>query len=307
MKPLVSVVIPTYNGASYIREAVDSALAQKYQPLEVIVVDDGSTDNTEDVLKPVMGRIRYIKKANGGPAGARNAGIKEAKGEFIAFLDGDDVWEPHKLTWQMPAFENANVGLAYANVSVMDEGGNPLEHTIRLAKSEGLVFEDLFRKNFIPTSTVVARKSCIEKAGYFDENRELISVEDYDLWLKIAANHRVRRVDMVLAKYRRHPHNISTDLARSYFGEKKVLENALKTFGDRFPLIRKQWKRRLGCLWHELTRDYFYRGDYAHAKKYCVESFRNDPWNPRNFRYYLLLLLGSGVINGLKKIRNPRS
>lgn len=305
MKSLVSVVIPTYNGARYIREAVNSALAQKYQPLEVIVVDDGSTDNTADVLKPVIDRIRYIKKANGGPASARNAGIKEAKGEFIAFLDGDDVWESHKLTWQMPAFEDANVGLVYADASVIDVDGKLLENNSHLVKSEGLVFENLFRKNFIPTSTVVVRKSCIEEAGYFDEDRELVSVEDYDLWLKIAARHPIRYIDMILTKYRRHPHNISTDLARSYFGEKKVLENALKTFGDQFPLIRKEWKRRLGFLWYELTCDYFYRGDYANAKKYCVESFQNDPWNLHNFRYYLLLLLGAGVINTLRKARKP--
>ena len=96
-EPLVSVIIPTYNSSQYIKEAIDSVLAQTYKNFEIIVIDDGSTDNTKEVLAPYLSVIKYIYKNNGGPASARNRGIKEANGEFVAFLDADDVWKPDRL------------------------------------------------------------------------------------------------------------------------------------------------------------------------------------------------------------------
>lgn len=302
MRPLVSVVIPTYNGEKYILATVESVLRQTYQPVEVIVVDDGGQDKTESVLKPLAQRIRFIRKGNGGPASARNLGIRLAKGEFVAFLDGDDLWEADKLEKQMPLFEDRAVGLVYADVSLIDVNDRPLANTVRYTRAQGQVFESLFNKNFIPTSTVVARHASLLRAGFFNEDRELISVEDYDLWLRVAADDQVRHVPEALVKYRKHTSNISSNVERSYFGEKKVLESVVRDFGDRFPAIKTFWTRRLAFLYFELGRDYWIRENLLKAREFFAKSLKLK-FSGKVLGYYLSALMGPGWIRLCRKLK----
>lgn len=175
MNALVSVIIPTFNSKQYVCDAIDSALAQTYRDIEIIVVDDGSADGTGDLLKDKYGgRIKYIYKENGGPASARNLGIKNTKGEFIAFLDADDLWEPDKLSEQIHAFKPETLMVGCLQQSCND------------GLTQAIGFEKLALRNCFPNSGVVARRSAIEKAGWFDERPEFRAVEDWDMWLRLA-------------------------------------------------------------------------------------------------------------------------
>lgn len=186
MSPTVSVIIPTYNRAHLIVEALESVFAQTYADFEVIVVDDGSTDDTEEILAPYRDRIRYIKQENAGVSAARNHGIFEAKGEYIAFLDSDDIWFPEKLEKQMRFFENhPNCSFLCSDflrgTSLSD---NPQPQHSRFRSTSILRFEDFGEGNYVTTPSVLAKKAVFYKAGLFDSSIRVS--EDYDLWIRIA-------------------------------------------------------------------------------------------------------------------------
>lgn len=182
----VSVIIPTYNSGQYIRQAIDSVLAQTYQDFEIIVVDDGSTDNTADLLNPYQDRIRYIYQENKRLSGARNTGIRIAQGEYLAFLDADDIFLPHKLETQVKFFlQNPQIGLVSGGWVYMDSNSNilrearPWDHTPRLDRQSLL-----YICPFLPNS-VLLRRRWVDLVDGFDES--LQHVEDWDLWLRLVS------------------------------------------------------------------------------------------------------------------------
>jgi glycosyltransferase involved in cell wall biosynthesis len=215
--PVVSVIIPAHNSAAYVVEAVRSVLAQTFRDYETIVVDDGSTDQTMDVLAQFGGAIRIHRQSNQGPAAARNAGIRLAAGEFVTFLDADDVWMPDKLARQVDFMTtHPEVGLLFADAT--EWRGDTIEKPSILATmtfgrdAEAQVpIQDAFRKllieNFIPTSSVMVRRSCFAKAGLFDV--ALPNAEDREMWLRLAAHFPIAGVPEVLARKRSHDANIS--------------------------------------------------------------------------------------------------
>lgn len=171
--PTVSVIIPAYNAAEYLHRAVDSALAQTAAPLEIIVVDDGSRDESYRIASALPPPVKAFRKPNGGPASARNFACRQATGEWLAFLDADDTWLPGKLERQM---RGARPGAGMLHCMLKPSQRPPDE----------LTFELLWRKNPICTSTVAIRRDVFLEVGGFDEDRNLIGVEDYNLWLKVA-------------------------------------------------------------------------------------------------------------------------
>jgi glycosyltransferase involved in cell wall biosynthesis len=192
--PKVSIVIPTYNRARCVGNAVESVLSQTFEDFEILVVDDGSTDNTKDVLKKYAGNIRYIYQENQERCIARNNGIKHSKGEYIAFLDSDDIWLPHKLQAQVSILDqNPQVGLVYGQMFPLDPDGH---WHFRRTKFTGWgepgparIFDKLVMMNLLPTPTVVARKSCFDHVGTFDPH--LTCSEDWDLWLRISMHYEI--------------------------------------------------------------------------------------------------------------------
>lgn len=182
---MISVVIPVYNGAKYIAQAVESVWAQDYAPLEVIVVDDGSTDETAAVLDSLekQGPLRVIRQSNSGRSAARNRGIRESSGEWIAFLDADDYWLPGKLNAQFSALEKGQGDFAYSGTVVVDDDGRWIRE--RPVTPSSCLINELIWGNRFATPTVVVRKSLLQVTGAFDET---LSVgEDWDLWLRLAA------------------------------------------------------------------------------------------------------------------------
>jgi hypothetical protein len=216
---LISVIIPTYNSGRFIAQAVQCVLDQTYRQFEIIVIDDGSTDTTKDVLREFNGHIRYCYQENRGPSAARNAGIAVAKGDYICFLDADDIWTPNKLEVQLAFMaQNDDIGLVFSDEEEVSQATGL--HRSILAKTmfrSDIVsqlpihdaFEKLLIENFIPTSMVMARKKCFGKAGLFDESLRV--VEDRDMWLRIAAYFNIACVPVILGKKRAHESNISRD------------------------------------------------------------------------------------------------
>lgn len=207
--PKVSVVIPAYNCERFISAAIESVLAQTYGDYEVIVINDGSTDKTDEILVKYVQKIKVMRQPNKGPAEARNTGIANSEGKYIAFLDQDDAWLPDKLKMQVEIMEKNNkLGLVYTDVYVLKdkEFGNA-DHLYKRSfqmrqPHRGSIFEYLFLDNFISTSSVMVRKECLSKVGMFDP--AVVPSEDYDRWLRIAAVCEIDYIDTPLVKFRDH-------------------------------------------------------------------------------------------------------
>jgi glycosyltransferase involved in cell wall biosynthesis len=204
----VSVVLPFYNGGKTLEKTIESIITQTFDAFEIIIVDDGSPEPLEHAIGPYKEhpKIRIIKQENGGVAAARNKGIDNARGEFIAFCDQDDIWLPTKLERQIPLFNNENVGLVYTWTNAIDAQGN--ETTIS-PKHEGNCFYPLILKNFITCCTVVARKSLLASIGFFRADRALQGVDDRYVWMRLSRVSEFKVVKEPLAKYVTHGENYS--------------------------------------------------------------------------------------------------
>lgn len=206
--PKVSVIVPVYNSEKYIAQAVDSVLCQTFHDFELIVVDDGSTDRTAEILKRYGERLTYIYQPNSERSAARNTGIRHAKGEYLAFLDADDFWLPQKLERQVQVFDLApEVGLVYGWAYNVDESGKKVDKgndgILRRFDAGTNVFESLLFENVVGIggcSTVMIRADSVRQVGAFDES--LVYIEDWDLWIRIAAYYPVGLVPEPLVCYR---------------------------------------------------------------------------------------------------------
>ena len=192
----VSVIIPTYNRGWTIGEAVDSVLAQDYRDFELIVVDDGSTDNTPEILDAYRGTIKVFRQENQGVSAARNRGIDEASGGFIAFLDSDDLWLPQKLSRQVEFFNTTPDALICQTEEVWIRNGVRVNPKKRHKKPSGMIFEPSLALCLVSPSAVMMRRSLLEIVGNFDET--LPACEDYDLWLRISCRFPIYRIDTPL-------------------------------------------------------------------------------------------------------------
>lgn len=209
MDPLVSVIIPTYNREAFIAQAVQSVLNQTYTNIEIIVVDDGSTDNTREVLKEYDRRITYIYQERSERSGARNAGVRHSVGNYIAFLDSDDAWFPTKIEKQVHILnEKTDVGLVYVRVQFIDAEGNPYEGNSSWDEPvREALYEDLMTHNVITgsLSAIMVRRECLDRVGLFDESMNIC--EDLDLYRRIANYYKFHKIDMPLVRIRIHPEN----------------------------------------------------------------------------------------------------
>jgi len=213
----VSVIIPTHNRADLICGAINSSLNQTFRNFEIIVVDDGSTDNTRELLKGYGSSICYIYQEKKGRAEARNRGIKLARGEYIAFLDDDDIWLPQKLEKQVKFLDsNPNIGLAHTFVELIDAQGYLLkeatEKQLKLYKKAaktGYTYEGMSQSCIIFTSTVIVRKGCLDKVGFFDPDIE--AFEDWDFYLRFVLKYQIGTMPEFLTRLRIHDAHTTID------------------------------------------------------------------------------------------------
>jgi glycosyltransferase involved in cell wall biosynthesis len=221
--PLISVIIPTYNTAKYLIETLECALNQSWANKEIILVNDGSTDNTLSLLKPYMAKINYIYQENRGLGAARNTGLKAAKGDFVVFLDADDLLSPNFLEVMLKSIrERPGVDILYCWWSFIDESGHLLPEPGRYT-GQGDLFQAYVISNRFPVMAALTPKYCIDCAGGFDENK-LIS-EDWDFWLRVSQKgYKFDFLSEVLVYYRFHGSNMTLNIERSHQRYTAVLD-----------------------------------------------------------------------------------
>lgn len=207
-RPLVSVIIPTFNRAWAVERAVDSVLDQDYRPFELIVVDDGSTDQTAEILARYGNQLTVVCQENRGVSAARNAGIARAEGDLIAFLDSDDFWRPKKLTVQVDFFTSNPDALICQTGEFWVRNGRRVNPGRRHRKLSGMIFTSSLELCLVSPSAVMMRKTLFSMVGGFDET--LPACEDYDLWLRVTRRYPVHLIDASLVvKTGGHPDQLS--------------------------------------------------------------------------------------------------
>ncbi|HKX30508.1 MAG TPA: glycosyltransferase [Blastocatellia bacterium] len=244
VNPKFSVIIPAYNTERFVAETIRSVFAQTYRNHEVIAVDDGSTDGTLQALRRFEPRIRVLTKPRGGPASARNLAIKHATGEYLAFLDSDDLWIENKLAEQAEYLErHPGIGLLFSEVFMFRE----VDGQRRIQSKEGYTgdptFSQLLFGNFIPNSTVVIRRACLDRVGLLNESPELIAVEDYEYWMRIARVCPMAGLPKPLVYYRIREGNL--------MGDGRDIDKRLRLFLRVIYEIERQYPR----MWEECRVD----------------------------------------------------
>lgn len=231
----ISVIIPTYNYAEFISACIDSVINQTYQDHEIIVVDDGSNDNTKEVIKKYNDKILYFFKENGGPSSARNYGIEKATGDYVCFLDADDVFLPKKLEFQaayINEHKSENIGLLYSDYYCVSRKLKITQYyESRGFKTHDEALRYLFSYNYINTSTVMIPKDCIDDIGVFNESYRYL--EDYELWLRIGCKYKFGYINKPLVKTRSHFKNLrnkvdSFEITKNAKKIKEEMRNKIK-------------------------------------------------------------------------------
>ncbi len=300
--PLVSVVIPCYNAAATLTDAVKSALSQTYDNIEIFVVDDGSTDNSCDVAASFGDSITYIHKENGGPASARNIGINHSQGELIAFLDADDLWLPEKLANQV-AFLRTHPDTALLCTAVWRHADEyrEIKSCVMLPDSQ-ISYLRLWEDNPITTSTVICPREVFTAIGGFDEDTNIHRAEDFDLWLRIAASFHVRFLDEPLATYNVSNSGLNrSDLEKSFsallYAYGKQSSTALAQGVTATAIEKKKYK-----LYRLCGERLFGVNSFGPARKYLLLAFRHYATDPALHLYLLATFFSEKHINLLRRM-----
>ncbi|GAX92001.1 glycosyltransferase family 2 protein [Effusibacillus lacus] len=240
--PKVSVIIPTYNRGSFVIHAIESVLAQTFKDYEIIVVDDGSADNTRELVKKYGDKVRYIHQKNQGPSAARNTGIRHAKGKYIAFCDSDDRFLPDKLQKQMDYIKrHPDCRFLYTWYYNVDAEGRrtKLRKPTKCKGREHLQYCLFTRRFTIRTSTVLIHKKCFQKVGMFNE--KYLYSQDWDMWLRLASRYRGDCLQEPLSEYLLHGNNRSSLSVKTYHPE--IIKSTLKLYGWSNKKLKKLEKK----------------------------------------------------------------
>ncbi len=280
--PKVSVIIPTYNCSAYLSEAINGVLAQSFQDFEIIIIDDGSTDSTQTLVKSFQekypARISYLRQENQGVAIARNTGIEHAIGEYIALLDADDYWTPNHLEEEIKLISaDRSIGLVHANITRIDGDGMIIDIPFRDQRYlNGFIFEHLFvRRAHISCSTVLFRKTCIKKCGLFDPYLSRLGCEDRDYWLRIAKDFKVVYIPKELTFYRVLSNSLSRQhdkmiKARLYIIDKYIPANSLNQ------ALRK---KALAKVYRDQADEFLISGQPVLARAQYQQSLKYYPFD----------------------------
>ena len=297
-QPSVSVILPTYNRAHLLSESIGSVSAQTYSDFEILVVDDGSTDNTRAVVGTMEDkRIRYVGLTkNGGQAAARNIGIKEAKANLIAFQDSDDIWLPEKLDMQMSTLRESppRTGVVYTAYERICDNRSEILPSRRIMTKTGDVHARLLRGNFITTQTTLVRRECFKISGGFDQGQR--SMDDWDLFIRLSKDYDFAFVDKVLVKYRVLSDSVSIDPDRFVSSYERILHR----HGDEIPADSdlRAWHYSVmgGYLWRS--------GDCVRGRAYLRKALRLRPLHPRYLAVMALSLLGPRACRLVSRLKS---
>jgi glycosyltransferase involved in cell wall biosynthesis len=271
---LVSIIIPTHNRSRQLRIAIESVLAQTYRPIELIVVDDGSTDDTVEVVNNYKERVMYLHQGNGGVSVARNRGLRASRGEIVGFLDDDDLFLPEKIERQVAYLcAHQNVSLVYCRYYLIDASGKRLGRIGPLPEAD--ILKELLHGNFLWAGAPLIRRDCLEQAGGF--NTSLSTAADYELWLRIARmGFQFGCVQALLGSYRLQRNSMVTNV---YLIEREIVSILDKLFADEalLPSYRALQNRALASWRFWLSRRYYAGRDWDNASRNLNETLLLKP------------------------------
>ncbi len=289
--PAVSVVIPAYNVQRFIRQTLDSVLAQTYRDFEVLVIDDGSTDGTAEIATDYGEPVRVLRQENAGPSAARNHGIREARGDFVAFLDADDLWRPEKLAEQMPLFDAAGrVGLVYCRFQRIDAEGQPLP-TEPWPTPTGEVYYRMLERSYVPASTPVVRAACFERAGTFPA--DMSWAEDWLLWIRIARHYQFACADPVLVEHRETAGGLWSQTDNAQAGVIRVLERTARESDD--PYTRSICRRIIGNAPRQFAINLLRAGRWSAGRRALLSALIRRPLDATGWAWLAISIVPAGL------------
>ncbi len=295
--PLVSVVIPAYNAQKFVLQAVRSVLDQCYESVEILLVDDGSTDQTTEIVRQHAPTVHIIRQENAGVAAARNTGLRQARGELICFLDADDGWLPGKLAAQVAYMQtHPEVGLLYHDWLVWRPDATGCYPALPLLPPEnmgeidneqsGWIYHRLLLDSLVHTSTAMIRPQVLEDVGLFDTQLKL--GEDYDYWLRVSRQWQIHKLKSVYSFYRAVTGSLSNSPSPTNI-EYQLVQNAVKQWGLASPngasLTPSQLEDRLAGMAFGYGYSHFYRGSPALAKQAFLHCIKHKPFHWRALCY----------------------
>jgi len=280
MMPKVSILIPSYNAERFLPTSIKSALSGTYQDFEIIVIDDGSTDNTKGLVQSFIdlfpGKIRYFRQENKGLAVARNTGIIEAQGEYLALLDADDKWLPCRLQEGVRILDaDASIGLVHGNITYIDINDKEISTPKRDPRFlNGYIFDNIFlRKAHIACPTVLFRRICCAHAGMFDANLSRLGCEDRDLWLRISQKFKISYIDKVLSYYRHTPQSMSQDVDKMTKARLYVIDKYCP--GNKDESLRN---RALSKVYRDLGDELLINNRHLEARYEYLKAVKFNPY-----------------------------
>lgn len=294
--PEVSVIIPAYNGEKYLAEAINSVITQEGVACEIIVVDDGSSDATEDVARAYGEKLKYFKKSNGGVASARNYGIRRAQGTYVALLDQDDRFLPGKLAQQLALMSAQPDAVAcHSNMRMISAEGLPLAashlgHDADNLPPSGAVFARLFQGNFIFACTAFFRRDVAIAVGLFRE--DIWGADDYNLWLRLARNGQILYMNAVLSEYRWHSDNASHDQFKMAVARLLARERLMRFLPSGIGRGERKEMRRIVVTRTAESSYPFYKNSHgAQARELLHIGLRVAPTSPLLWKMYIATFL----------------
>lgn len=300
----VSVVVGAYNAAAWIRQTLESVLAQTYPVTEITVVDDGSTDDTPAIVQSFGDRVRYLAEAHRGRP-HRNRGILAGTGDLVAFVDADDYWHPMKIAQQIDKLRSEEAAWVICDSQWLDSGTGRIRLPLGAPVREGDILEALLLHNFIVASAPLVKRRILDEVGLFDETAEVATAEDWDLWLRIAARFPVACASERLVTLRLHDDSFlaATPLDHRVMSIENVIERAVKRDPARLERLRRE---ALFNAYHAAGVTSFRANKRPTARTYFRKALRQRPGRPEDMVYLLLTYLGgtaSRLITDLKKHR----
>jgi glycosyltransferase involved in cell wall biosynthesis len=294
--PRFSVIIPAYNAENFLQEALDSVKNQTFSDYEIVVVDDGSTDSTPQLVKAwaashLQIKMRLITQENKGIGGARNAGMREAQGQFIAFLDADDIWLPRKLELVAQCLDRSpDIDLICHDEWLFENGRN----RSRFTYGPHTAYEDLlFKQNSLSTSATVVRRKKVLETGGFSEDLHFNSVEDYDLWLRLSQSRaRIAYLHEVLGAYRVHGGGITSRIEHHCANGLHLLEAHFAQWPRNTFYYRYLMRRRRSDTYRGAARACLKSGALGEARRYLRLALKADPFSWKAWVLTALTLAG---------------
>ena len=281
-KPLVSIITPTFNRADFLPETIESVLSQDYDNFEFLIIDDGSTDNSKEVIEGYIdsGKIRYFYQENSGQSVARNKGIAEAKGEFICFLDSDNRWLPGKLSASIKAFEShPDVDIVYGDVVLIDEAGKEFSRN-NMKRYSGQITKELLQDNCVSMNTTMTRTEKIREVDGFSEHVKV--ADDYDLWLRLSATCTYLYVPELMADYRVMTNQISSDKIRRFNSNEEMIKRFIKE--NPSLLSNEEQQDALNFFYTRAARHFSETKRFELANNYFKKALAQKAFSKRTWR-----------------------